>query len=52
MCNPYDNNPYATDDNRITNERDANRALAASVDRRIAFDEGADIDEGMTDDEK
>ena len=52
MSDPYNNDPFATDDNRIANERDANRALAASVNRRIAFDEGADIDDGMTDDEK
>ena len=34
------------------NEWAANRALAASVDRRIAFDTGADITDGASDDEK
>lgn len=52
MCNPYDNNPFDTDDNRIRNERDANRALAESVERKLAYDTGADIDDGLTDDEK
>ena len=52
MCNPYDNNPFAADSGDITNERDANRALADSVERAIAFDTGSDIDDGLNDDEK
>lgn len=27
MANPYDHNPFKTDDREIKNERDANRAL-------------------------
>ena len=38
MCNPYDNNPFRTDDRRdFTNEYDANRALANPTDKD--FDE-------------
>jgi len=29
--NPYDNNPFQTDDNRINSEADANRALAEAA---------------------
>lgn len=53
MCNPYDNNPFRNDDRRdLTNEHDANRALANSVERVYAYDTGADIDDGLTDEEK
>ena len=35
MCNPYDNNPFRNDDRRdFTNEHDANRALANTVNRQ------------------
>jgi len=53
MCNPYDNNPYDNNARRdLANERDANRALANSVERKHAYDTGADIDDGLTDEEK
>ena len=29
--NPYDNNPFKTDDNEIKNERDANRELVNTL---------------------
>ena len=29
--NPYNHNPFKTDDNEISNERDANRALAETA---------------------
>lgn len=34
MCNPYDSNPFATDDTEIKNESDANKALARERDRK------------------
>lgn len=34
--NPYNHNPFKTDKNRIKNERDANRELAKSADKREA----------------
>jgi hypothetical protein len=50
---PYNNNPFKNRERRdLHNERDANRALRDSVEWTYAYDTGADIDDGLTDDEK
>lgn len=35
MCDPRNNNPFTVDDTRITNERDANRALSDTANNTL-----------------
>ena len=51
MTNPYDHNPYATDDRTIRSEADANRALKESkmISREEYLQKQADFQKAVID---